>query len=288
LKAGSPAQTRKTAAAIVREKDGQSRPAFGKSVGDAMPANQKRVPAVRRAATILALLAKHDEPLSLSHIARAVEILPSTCLHILRELAVSRLVTFDSSQKAYRLGPGLVELARAVLRQNSFADLSRPYLQEIAETYDVTATASAMLDSEHMACVALAHPAAAMSLNVTLGGRVPAFSGAAGRCQAAFGNYSRSELRNAFGKVRWQTPVRFEEWADQLQQVKTLGYAVDDGDFALGVTSIATPVLGAAGVVCGTIGIGVITAQLENKRREKIVAALKRAADDIGEQLQGR
>ncbi len=146
--------------------------------------NPKSVPAVRRATAILSLLAEQAVPMSLSQIARAVEILPSTCLHILRELSSSRLIAFDPGQKAYRLGSGLVELARTVMRQDSFAEFARPHLKEIAETYDVTATATALVDADHMACVALAHPSVSMSLNVTLGGRVPSLSGAAGRCQA--------------------------------------------------------------------------------------------------------
>ena len=225
--------------------------------------------------------------MSLSQIARAVEILPSTCLHILRELASSRLVAFDQGQKAYRLGSGLVELARAVMRQDSFAEFARPHLKEIAEAYDVTATATALINGDHMACVALAHPTISMSLNVTLGGRVPALSGAAGRCQAAFAGQSRSQLRSAFGKVRWQIPIRFEDWMQEVEQVKRQGYAEDIGIFTLGVTSIATPVFAQDGSVRGAIGIGVISAQLEDKRKAKIIAALKHAAQDIGTQRPG-
>ncbi len=245
-------------------------------------ANPKSVPAVRRAAAILSLLAKQAVPMSLSHIARTVEILPSTCLHILRELAVSRLVTFDPGLKAYRLGPGLVELARAVMRQDSFAEFARPHLKEIAEKYNVTATATALIDADHMACVALAHPAVSMSLNVTLGGRVPSLSGAAGRCQAAFGGYTRAQLRSAFGRVRWQIPIRIEDWIEEVEQVRRQGYAEDNGIFTLGVTSIATPVFARDGSVRGAIGIGVITAQLEDKRKAKIITALKHAAQQIG------
>lgn len=248
-------------------------------------ANPKSVPAVRRASEILSLLARVATPMSLSQIARSVDILPSTCLHILRELATSRLVAFDPTQKVYRLGSGLVELARTVMRQDSFAEFARPHLQDIASTYDVTATATALVDADHMACVALAHPSVSMSLNVTLGGRVPAMSGAAGRCQAAFGQYTRSQLASAFGRVRWQVPLRFEKWRQEVDQVKRQGWAEDDGVFTLGVTWIAAPVIARDGTIRGVIGIGVISAQLEDKRKAKIVAALKHAAKEIGNEL---
>ena len=44
----------------------------------------KRVPAVRRAASILWELADGSTPMNLSQISRAVDVIPSTCLHILR------------------------------------------------------------------------------------------------------------------------------------------------------------------------------------------------------------
>lgn len=288
MKTGTP---RKAAAAAVGSDKTPPRPPAaptpGKRAARKSVPNPKSVPAVRRATAILSLLAEQAVPMSLSQIARAVEILPSTCLHILRELASSRLVAFDPGQKAYRLGSGLVELARAVMRQDAFAEFARPHLQEIAETHDVTATASAMIDADHMACVALAHPSVSMSLNVTLGGRVPSLSGAAGRCMAAFGAYSKSQLRSAFARVRWQIPLRFEDWMEEVNHVSQQGYAEDNGAFALGVTSIAAAVFAQDGSVRGTLGIGVITAQLEDKRKVKIIAALKHAARDIGTQPPG-
>ena len=72
-----------------------------------------------------------------------------------------------------------------------------------------------------------------------------------------------------------------------VNHVNQQGYAEDNGAFALGVTSIAAPVFAQDGSVRGTLGIGVITAQLEDKRKVKIIAALKHAARDIGTQPPG-
>src|SRR5262249_50702680 len=47
----------------------------------------RSVPAVTRAVAILRLLGASEEPLGVNAIARALELVPSTCLHILRVLA---------------------------------------------------------------------------------------------------------------------------------------------------------------------------------------------------------
>lgn len=245
----------------------------------------KSVPAVRRAAAILRVLADRAAPLTLSQIAHAVDILPSSCLHILRELAVARLVAFDARHKSYRLGAGLVELARAVMRQDPFAEAAGPYLREIAERFGMTATATAPSDEEHAACVALAHPSVSMSLNVTLGGRVPLLSGAAGRCFAAFGEIPPARLRRDFAKVRWQVSLGFDKWLGEVEGVKAKGYAEDQGAFTRGVTTIAVPVLAQDAALRGVIGVGAISAQLDERLKSRVVRSLKQAARDIGGQL---
>lgn len=251
--------------------------------GASVPA--KRVPAVQRAAAILTYLAAQRSPMPLSQVAQATDILPGSCLQILRELAYARLVTFDPRNKTYRLGPGLVELANAVLEEDTFAEAAKPHLQKIADQFGMTATATALCDEQHMACVALGEPADTMSLRVTLGGRVPLLSGAAGRCLAAFGNYSVPELRRMFSKVRWQTPLTFNAWMQQVDEVRKLGYSEDKGVFARGVTTLAVPVFAQNDAIRGIIGVGTITAQLDTKHKERLINALRRSARDISAQL---
>lgn len=245
----------------------------------------KSVPAVRRAASILWLLARHPEPMNLSQVARSTDILPSTALHILRELSVTKLVTFDANQKVYKLGPGLVELAQSVVRRNDFAKISQPLLQDIAMRFDVTATATAALDADHNACVASVSPPHAMSLTVTVGGRVPTLSGAAGRCIAAFSNTPVSELCKRFDRIRWQGEFDFKTWQAQVEQVRVCGYAEDDGLFARGITTMAAPVFDPDGSVTKAIGIASISAALDSERRSSIAAALRQAAEAVTRQI---
>ena len=73
---------------------------------------QSTVPAVSRAAAILRLLGRSDEPQGVQAIARALNIIPSTCLHILRTLVAEELVAVDPATKLYSLNAGVLMLAR--------------------------------------------------------------------------------------------------------------------------------------------------------------------------------
>ena len=56
-------------------------------------AQVRQVPAVTRAVAILRLLGRNEESLGVNAIARALRLIPSTCLHILRVLVAEELVT---------------------------------------------------------------------------------------------------------------------------------------------------------------------------------------------------
>jgi DNA-binding IclR family transcriptional regulator len=245
----------------------------------------KRVPAVKRAAAILWELSDRPTPMNLSQISRAVDTIPSTCLHILRELVSARLVSYDLNSKTYQLGPGIIDLAKSANQLNNFADLVQPHLQAIADRFIMTATATSNIDDQHLALVAYASPPSTISLNVTLGGRVPLMSGASGRCFAAFGGMTESKIKQNFAKIKWVRPVDYESWKKQVELTREQGYSEDREGFVEGVTAIAVPVHMPQGNVIHTIGVTAITAQLEAIDRNVLITDLRKAAEDVSKHL---
>ncbi len=245
----------------------------------------KRVPAVRRAAAILWELSDRSTPMNLSQISRAVDVIPSTCLHILRELASARLVAYDESSKTYQLGAGIADLAKSAAHLNNFAELARPRLQSLADRFNVTATATSKIGDHHLGLTAFANPPSAISIRVTLGGRAPLLSGASGRCFAAFGGMSEERIRRAFNRVKWERPIDFETWHAQVEKARIEGYAEDWGGFVKGVSTMAVPVFSPDGSVSHTIGVFAIDAQLTAENRIEIFRALRQTADDIQARL---
>lgn len=234
----------------------------------------REVPAVRRACAALWLLAKHPEGLPLSRVARELEIIPSTCLHILRELGVGRLVTHDPNTKLYRLGSGVLSLGREMTQQNPFVQAAQPHMNRLSREYEVGASGQER-DGDEMVVVVAA------SLQVSPGGRTPLLIGATGRLMASLGDFDEAELRRRFAKLRWQDAPSIKEWLEEVRAAQTAGYAVDEGQFRKGITAIAAPVFEADGSVHRTISVTAISAQLDAAKRKKLVVAVKSAAADI-------
>ena len=74
----------------------------------------RAVPAVTRAVAILRLLGRSKTPMGMKAIAQALDLVPSTALHILRALVIEELVEVDAA-KRYRLGLGTLALASPAL-----------------------------------------------------------------------------------------------------------------------------------------------------------------------------
>ena len=238
----------------------------------------REVPAVRRATAILRHLSRHADGLTVSRLARDLDIIPSTCLHILRELMAARMVAFEPIGKTYRLGLGLLNLVRELVAHDPFIHSAQPRLLRFAHEHAVSVSAQ-QRDGEDVVIVAAV--TATEGLEAPLGGRFPLLCAAGGRLFASSTGWSMSHLRRQFERVRWQKAPDFNVWVDEVAQAKSLGYAIDNGNFRLGVTSMAAGVPARDGSVWRTLSMNVVSAQLDARRIAAYVKALCAASADI-------
>lgn len=231
------------------------------------------MPALTRGIAILRLLGRADEPMGVHSIARALDLVPSTCLHILRVLADENLVSVDASSKKYRVAAGLVALAQSALRQHTFPAAVQTELDELARVYGATSIGVEASGLEHMVVVALARSESPLRVHVDIGSRFPALISATGRCVAAFGNYPWPEIEARFAKLRWDVPPVLADWRGEVQAARDAGYAVDDGQYIRGVSIVAAPVR----MPNGTINALVVVGVSEQMRR----AGFSRIGEDL-------
>lgn len=239
------------------------------------------VPAVTRSIAILRLLGNSAAPLGVKAIADELELVPSTCLHILRVLVEEELVKVDLSTKRYSVGAGMLSLARSALRSGGFGDLVQPFLNELATRYGVTTMGVEASGLKHMVVKALSTSETSLSLRVELGSRFPALISATGRCVAAYGDYTREELQSGFELLRWQNPPTFETWMKEVEATRKQGYAVDRGNYIAGVTVVGVPVLDSKQrMVFGLAAVGLLT-QLNAADTIALAGDLSKAAAEL-------
>ena len=243
----------------------------------------KPVTAVSRAAGILRHLGRNQEPMGVNRIARDLDLIPSTVLHILRTLAHEDLVVFDPNTKRYSLGVGVLGIARNMLGGSGFVQAAQGHLEAIARTFDVTAVAVELDSHDHMVVAALARSRLDLSIHVNIGSHFPALISATGRCVAAQSTWNRVELARRFKALRWQNPPAFETWLEEIAAARRDGYAMDDGNYIRGIIVLAAPVRQpTSGPARAVVAVG-LAAQLDQDRRRELARRLRRAADELTE-----
>ena len=82
--------------------------------------------------------------------------------------------------------------------------------------------------------------------------------------------------------MHWDTPLSFENYWKQSLQAQRLGWALDEGTFARGVTSIAVPIYGQA----GTMGQALVATMFEGRHKKdeltRIADTMMQVAREIG------
>ncbi|MEE2732052.1 MAG: IclR family transcriptional regulator [Pseudomonadota bacterium] len=248
---------------------------------------ESKAPAISRAAAILRLLGKSDTPMGLQAIARSLNLVPSTCLYVLRALVDEEFVAFDPDTKRYSLEAGVLTLARHWLRRNQFTDLAQPELNRISQEFDCTVLGVNIVGLEHIIVVAISQAGNNFQLSAQVGSRFPALISATGRCIAAFGSYTHEELEEKFNTLRWDDPPSFEEWMAQIEKVRTDGYAVDEGNYISGVTVVAAPVWKTREKLShAMVAIG-ISSTLNRNGLPALQSALLKSAQMLSNQLSG-
>lgn len=245
----------------------------------------RAVPAVTRAVAMLRLLSRERAPMGLKFIAGELDLVPSTALHIARALVAENLLQFDPQTKRYRLGVGMLPLARSVLENSDFPALVRPRLDALSARYGVTAIGVELPDLDNMVVVALSRSDAPVRLHVDVGSRFPALISATGRCLAAFSEHPASEIERRFRLLRWHNAPGYDTWRREVAVVRRQGFSIDRGNYIAGVTIVAVPVLNIRGTISHTIAAVGLGRQLDRASALALAQDMRTAARDVAAQL---
>jgi DNA-binding IclR family transcriptional regulator len=247
----------------------------------------RAVPAVTRAVAILRLLSRSRAPLGLKAIAQNLGLVPSTALHILRALVAEKLLQVDSETRLYRLGAGMLPLARAVLDHGDFPSLVRPKLDDLSSRHGFTAIGAEVLDLDHIIVVALARAQAQapVQLHVGVGSRFPALISATGRCVAAFSGHPWNEIEKRFRLLRWDNTPSYNTWRKEIEMVRRQGFSIDRGNHIAGVTIVAVPILNNRGTITHTIAAVGLSSQLNRASSLALAHDMRSAVQEVEAQL---
>jgi len=207
---------------------------------------QRDVGAVVHAMRILRHLSATPAPQGVAAVARGTGISPSTCFGILRTMSRAGFVSFRESDKTYRLGLAVAELAVGMIG-TSHLDLIRPEIERLALNHGMLIALWRITDDGHIVVLDRAYGADVVRVDMRVGSRLPSLIGAVGRCVAARLQLPQAELRRRFTRLRWQDAPSFEAWEAEVARAAADGWAKDVGALYRGITTVAAVIVDQSG-----------------------------------------
>src|SRR5271168_1270088 len=240
-----------------------------------------RVKPVVNAIGILRHLSKSHESATVTQLARQLSLNPSTCFNILRTLLAEGLLDFDESAKSYSVGLGFVKLSEGTLTETERLSSIKPLLHEVAERYMVTLLLWRRVGECRNILVWTENSSADLQIHLRNGQRLPLLIGATGRVMASRLGLAKKDLRKEFSALRWARRISFEEYWRDVQLVAERGWAVDEGYFSTGATTIAVPVTDRFGRVTHSLVAIMFRGQHKQANIKRISQDLIRVAENV-------
>ena len=202
------------------------------------------------------------------------------CLHTLRVLGYAR-----ATDGAFELTPAVLGLGQSYVGSVSIASVAQPVIERVAEQLQES-LAVAVLDGEEVVFVARAAMRRILSVEVSIGGRLPAAYTASGRVLLAC---AADEIRTGFfARVRLsrhtsRSVVDKRELRAEIDRVREQELAIIDQELELGLRSMAVPVRRLDGVVIAALNVGVQAARVDTRTMQRdFLPVMREAAEQIG------
>jgi IclR family acetate operon transcriptional repressor len=203
------------------------------------------VQSIERAFAVLELVAASGGAVTLSALAREADLPPAT-LHRLAATLVDLGYLRQEASRRYALGARL-----ALLADRSSAGLSATALPHLAHLVDAIGETSnlAVLDGDQVAYVAQVPGRHSMRMFTEVGRRVQPHCTAVGKALLA-ATRTDDEVRALLRRTGLprhtpHTVVDADDLLEQIAQVRSRGYALDEGEQEVGVRCVAVHVTGA-------------------------------------------
>ena len=249
-------------------------------------ADGNTIRSVAKAMDVLTLLGRSAGALSLKAITEQTGIPKSTAFGLLATMRDYDMVAQQADGR-YTLGLGVFELGCRVSRSWDISAVARPYMEHLAEEV----RASAMLSiCEGRSVMTIDQVEARDDLRVVsdTGARLPLHCTSQGKiflaamdAQQARRVLSQQEL-TAFTP---HTMTDAEQLLQQLEQIRADGYAVENGEYKIGLRSISAPVRRVDGTVQYTVGVIGMFRSVHGAEFEAAIAAVRRAGEMISAAL---
>ncbi len=213
------------------------------------------VQSLERGLAVLRAFGAERPSLTLSEVAKETGLSRAAARRFLHTLVELGYVASD--ERSFSLRPQVLELGYAYLSSLSLPEIAQPHLKQLAA--DVGESSSlAVLDGEDIVYVARVTTYRIMSAGIMVGTRFPAYATSMGRAIVGAGPVDQQERFLAGVHLNRLTPHtigNISRLRDELNLVRSQGWALVDQELEEGLRAVAAPVRDASGHVVAAVNV---------------------------------
>lgn len=257
------------------------------SASDATPALRSTSPAVVRAVQVLDAIATASEPLTLADLTRLTGA-PKSSLHGMCDTLVQLQLVKRLPGGAMALGPHVMGWANAFLSQTQITEEFRALWDQTDAFHDATVTLS-MLDGMEVVYLACQNGDRPLGVTFRIGMRLPAPYTATGKAMLA--TLPTADVQRLFAEgmpapLTRASVATTTALADELDQIRVVGYSVDNGQMREGMTCFGAPVFDALrSRAAGAIAVSYLSSEIDAATGERIGRQVRSLADQLSARL---
>ena len=235
---------------------------------------------------ILESVATARTGLTLTEIARELDLQAGTVHRLLRGLVDLGLLCTRAGSKSYVAGPRLRNLLHMTLDTAEYSGLAQSVLDRLVDEFGETAHL-ARLNGDYAESVLMKQPMGSDRTFVQPGRRLPLHAAASGKAILAFQDEDFITRYLARPRVRYTelTKVDGAEIRREISRIREEGMAVCENELDAGVLSYGHPVPAGGGHVLYSVGITGLADRFHLVARTRISERLSEAAANLSRNL---
>ena len=246
-------------------------------------------PMVERAFRLLDLLSAAEEGLTLSDLARALNMSKGSIHGLLKTLEGSRAIE-QVEDRRFVLGPRMYDLAQAYIRRAGLRHFALPSMHRLASSTGETVCLGRVEQKgvRIIECVVDEGEQAGLHIAVRRGMRIPLLAGACGAVVlsawpvAQREQYVRAHPLPRFTERSITDPQQF---LARVEEVTRTGISIDREEYLNGVSAVSTPIYGAGSVLVALLWVVGFTSRFQDEALERAAVQLREEALAISQSL---
>jgi DNA-binding IclR family transcriptional regulator len=249
------------------------------------PVHKYIIPNLRNACRLLKALAEEAPPRRVTDLARASQIPATTALRIFHTLEQEGFVRKERGE--LRLGPSLIYLGNAALKDTALTDAAQPILRNLTVRTDETAHLAIPCDRKAL-IVAVSdspHPLRAASRPGTLTDLHCSSTGKIFLAYTCFPQLDQIFPELNLSRRTKHTLTTQSALRKEILAVRKRGYSVDNEEIHAGVRCLAAPVRNGSGDVIAAIGITAAATRFTAGDTSRIATHVLEAAAELSQRL---